>query len=330
MRGVGDVGHGCAAGQKRSCAWSVNLPRKLRRFEPCTSHRDTKEPLISGNADQGLFRRIRTRGYGRWSLWVACLTSFRPNTAPDQQFRTRGGPKITVLERRRGWLAPAVSAGRKHPVGLELVKHFGVVRGTVDKALDLLRTEGLMVTRQGSGSFVRDRTSRPVGAPAAPGGRLRVAARAAGQGPLRPPRAGVHHGPAAAARHDGTDGRARPRLRPPGRSRPPAARPQHRPLGRDAPRTGPRPEGQRPGQGPPGIQPVQAVHPERDGGVLRLPPAPRAHRHDRRHRPHLLRRDRQGHHVAGPDDASLGSQYVQQAQMWFDSVWSTIAYERQP
>ncbi|MFC5666178.1 hypothetical protein ACFP3U_24785 [Kitasatospora misakiensis] len=35
------------------------------------------------------------------------------------------------------------------------------------------------------------------------------------------------------------------------------------------------------------------------------------------------------HHVAGPDDASLGSQYVQQAQMWFDSVWSTIAYERQ-
>ncbi|WP_280723339.1 hypothetical protein [Kitasatospora sp. MAA4] len=36
------------------------------------------------------------------------------------------------------------------------------------------------------------------------------------------------------------------------------------------------------------------------------------------------------HHSAGPDDASLGSQYVQQAQMWFDSVWSSIAYERQP
>ncbi|MFF2745120.1 hypothetical protein ACFVVA_06215 [Kitasatospora sp. NPDC058048] len=36
------------------------------------------------------------------------------------------------------------------------------------------------------------------------------------------------------------------------------------------------------------------------------------------------------HHAAGPDDASLGSQYVQQAQMWFDSVRSTIAYERQP
>ncbi|MFF1795155.1 hypothetical protein ACFVXQ_13215, partial [Kitasatospora sp. NPDC058263] len=36
------------------------------------------------------------------------------------------------------------------------------------------------------------------------------------------------------------------------------------------------------------------------------------------------------HHAAGPDDASLSSQYVQQAQMWFDSVWTTIAYERQP
>ncbi|GAA1953703.1 hypothetical protein [Kitasatospora viridis] len=36
------------------------------------------------------------------------------------------------------------------------------------------------------------------------------------------------------------------------------------------------------------------------------------------------------HHVAGPDEASLGSQYVQQATMWFESVWSTIAYERQP
>ncbi|MEV4093226.1 hypothetical protein [Streptosporangium saharense] len=34
------------------------------------------------------------------------------------------------------------------------------------------------------------------------------------------------------------------------------------------------------------------------------------------------------HHSAGPDDASLGSQYVQQAQVWFDSVWTTIAYER--
>ncbi|MFD7828647.1 GntR family transcriptional regulator [Kitasatospora sp. NPDC059803] len=38
-----------------------------------------------------------------------------------------------------------------------------MVRGTVDKALDLLRTEGLIGTRQGSGSFVRERTSRPVG-----------------------------------------------------------------------------------------------------------------------------------------------------------------------
>lgn len=58
---------------------------------------------------------------------------------------------------------PGFETGDKLPSGPELAKHFGVARGTVDKALDLLRTEGLIVTRQGSGSFVRERTSRPVG-----------------------------------------------------------------------------------------------------------------------------------------------------------------------
>ncbi|MFD0402027.1 hypothetical protein ACFVHI_28545 [Kitasatospora sp. NPDC127121] len=38
-----------------------------------------------------------------------------------------------------------------------------MARGTMDKTLDPLRAEGLIVTRQGSGSFVRERTSRPVG-----------------------------------------------------------------------------------------------------------------------------------------------------------------------
>lgn len=36
-------------------------------------------------------------------------------------------------------------------------------RGTVDRVPSLLRAEGLIVTRQGSGSVVRERTSRPVG-----------------------------------------------------------------------------------------------------------------------------------------------------------------------
>ncbi|WP_328466662.1 GntR family transcriptional regulator [Streptomyces sp. NBC_00448] len=53
--------------------------------------------------------------------------------------------------------------GVQMPSGPELSKRFGVARGTVTKALDMLRDEGLIVTRKGSGSFVRERTERPVG-----------------------------------------------------------------------------------------------------------------------------------------------------------------------
>ncbi|MFB7671360.1 GntR family transcriptional regulator [Kitasatospora purpeofusca] len=45
--------------------------------------------------------------------------------------------------------------GDRLPSGPELAKRFSVARGTVDRALGDLRDEGLIVTRQGSGSFVR-------------------------------------------------------------------------------------------------------------------------------------------------------------------------------
>ncbi|MFE0688997.1 GntR family transcriptional regulator [Streptomyces xiamenensis] len=47
--------------------------------------------------------------------------------------------------------------------GPELVKRFGVAKATIAKALDQLRDEGLIVTRKGKGSFVRQRTERPIG-----------------------------------------------------------------------------------------------------------------------------------------------------------------------
>ncbi len=53
--------------------------------------------------------------------------------------------------------------GTQLPSGPELSRRFEVARGTVTKALDMLRDEGLIVTRKGSGSFVRERTERPVG-----------------------------------------------------------------------------------------------------------------------------------------------------------------------
>ncbi|WP_017583878.1 GntR family transcriptional regulator [Nocardiopsis valliformis] len=53
--------------------------------------------------------------------------------------------------------------GEKLPSGPQLAKTYGVARMTVQQAVRTLREEGLVVSRQGSGVFVRERTSRPVG-----------------------------------------------------------------------------------------------------------------------------------------------------------------------
>lgn len=47
--------------------------------------------------------------------------------------------------------------------GSSLAEHYGVARMTVQQATRLLRDEGLVVSRAGSGVFVRERTERPVG-----------------------------------------------------------------------------------------------------------------------------------------------------------------------
>jgi DNA-binding transcriptional regulator YhcF (GntR family) len=52
--------------------------------------------------------------------------------------------------------------GEKLPSGTELAATYGVARMTVQQAIRLLRDEGLVVSRQGSGVFVRERTERPV------------------------------------------------------------------------------------------------------------------------------------------------------------------------
>ena len=57
-----------------------------------------------------------------------------------------------------GKLAP----GDKLPSQPDLVAHYGVARETVKRALDPLRAERLIVTRQGSGAFVRAQTQRAV------------------------------------------------------------------------------------------------------------------------------------------------------------------------
>src|SRR4051794_35791081 len=56
-----------------------------------------------------------------------------------------------------------LAPGEKLPSGTELAKHYGVARMTVQQANRVLREEGLLVSRQGSGVFVRERTERPIG-----------------------------------------------------------------------------------------------------------------------------------------------------------------------
>lgn len=53
--------------------------------------------------------------------------------------------------------------GERLPSIPELSQHFGIARATVQKAVDLLKGEGLVVGRQGKGLFVRQRTERSVG-----------------------------------------------------------------------------------------------------------------------------------------------------------------------
>jgi DNA-binding transcriptional regulator YhcF (GntR family) len=63
--------------------------------------------------------------------------------------------RASILTRK---LAP----GEKLPSGTELAQRYGVARMTVQQAIRLLRDEGLIVSRQGSGVFVRERTARAI------------------------------------------------------------------------------------------------------------------------------------------------------------------------
>jgi DNA-binding transcriptional regulator YhcF (GntR family) len=64
---------------------------------------------------------------------------------------------------RAAILTRTFQPGEKLPSGPQLAERYGVARMTVQQAIRLLRDEGLVVSRQGSGVFVRERTERPVG-----------------------------------------------------------------------------------------------------------------------------------------------------------------------
>ncbi len=64
---------------------------------------------------------------------------------------------------RAAILTRKFTPGEKLPSQSDLAAHYGVARMTVQQALRLLREEGLILSRTGSGVFVRERTERPVG-----------------------------------------------------------------------------------------------------------------------------------------------------------------------
>lgn len=64
---------------------------------------------------------------------------------------------------RAAILTRKLAPGEKLPSGTELSRRYGVARMTVQQALRILKDEGLVFSRAGSGVFVRERTERPVG-----------------------------------------------------------------------------------------------------------------------------------------------------------------------
>jgi len=64
---------------------------------------------------------------------------------------------------RAAILTRKFAPGDKLPSQQQLAVHYGVARMTIQQALRILREESLILSRSGSGVFVRERTERPVG-----------------------------------------------------------------------------------------------------------------------------------------------------------------------
>jgi len=60
-------------------------------------------------------------------------------------------------------LTKRIGPGERLPSQLDLATRYGVARETVKTALRILRDERLIITRQGTGAFVRTSTEKPVG-----------------------------------------------------------------------------------------------------------------------------------------------------------------------
>jgi DNA-binding transcriptional regulator YhcF (GntR family) len=82
--------------------------------------------------------------------------SLDPDDPRPPYLQVAGALRAAILTR-------TFEPGEQLPSGSQLASRYGVARMTVQQAIRVLRDEGLVVSRQGSGVFVRERTARPVG-----------------------------------------------------------------------------------------------------------------------------------------------------------------------
>ncbi|GAA3961973.1 GntR family transcriptional regulator [Actinomadura viridis] len=87
------------------------------------------------------------------SEYLGDLDPDDPRT-PSQQIATK--LRAAILTRK-------LKPGEKLPSQPELASRYGVARETIKAALRTLQAERLIVSRQGSGSYVRAQTERPIG-----------------------------------------------------------------------------------------------------------------------------------------------------------------------
>lgn len=259
---------------------------------------------------------------------------------------------------RAAILTKKFQAGDQLPSGPELAKHYGVARMTATKALKALQDEGLVVTRQGKGTFVRERTARPVG--------LRPHLEAAFEQPhVTIDFAGFSSETLHSVLQEPLDKIRAGRLTPESISvrllLPDTDMPMAVPVLVDGLKDDPALR-----QRARGIAVTNAEGIEHSVGVLAelglvqsADVQVKVHRGTPLFKLYVLNsteaffgfyplREREltvegesrklfdvkgkdttlFQYSAGADDASTGSQYVQQAQVWFDSVWDTISYDR--
>ncbi len=75
----------------------------------------------------------------------------------------RGRLEQLISTLRAAILTGVYAPGERLPTGLQMEKIYGMSRQTISKAIKVLQEEGLVISRQGSGTWVRAASARPVG-----------------------------------------------------------------------------------------------------------------------------------------------------------------------